>query len=71
MGKRFDAWVAEFESWGMTHDEAVTYAQSFNRSRFARAMDELEDAITTAVSKSLIGRLWRRVVNRATGDGEQ
>jgi predicted ATPase len=70
MGKRFDAWVAEFESWGMTHDEAVAHARTWYRSKMALAFDELEQAISDVASASLFGRLWRWVRRPNTGDGE-
>jgi hypothetical protein len=58
MGKRFDHWVSEFESWGMTHDEAVAFAANYWRAKGARAIDDVIEALCDALAPLL--RLIRR-----------
>ena len=45
MGKRFDVWVAEFESWGMTHEDALAEAEQDHLAQMSLAFDKFEEAM--------------------------
>ena len=62
MGKRFDAWVDEFESWGMTEAEAIEHAHDYYRSRAALALDELAEAIASTLPARAV-RSFAAMVN--------
>lgn len=60
MGKRFDSWVAEFESWGMSHDEAIAEANGYYKARFALALDEIGEALSDAAPARFVRWLVHR-----------
>lgn len=70
MGERFDAWVTEFELWGMTHDEALAEAEQDKLAQMSLAFDKFEEALAEAFAPAL--RLIEQFVLRFNGEiGEQ
>ena len=70
MGKRFDAWVSEFESWGMTHEEALAEAEQDHLAQMSLAFDKFEEALAEAFAPAL--RLIEQFVLRLNKEiGEQ